>query len=50
MFPLHGAKKLVMSSDTEKANEQDEISLEYLNSLSKSSFKKSLILFGENNM
>ena len=50
MFPLHGAKKLVISSETEIANEQDETSLEYLNNLSKSSFKKSLILFGENNM
>ena len=51
MFPLHGARKLAISSDTEQANEQhDDMSLEYLHNLSKSSFKKSLILFGEDNM
>ena len=42
IFPLHDVKRLV--------NEEDKNSFEYLECTKKQSFKKSLILFGEENM
>ena len=52
MFPLHGIKKLILTTDDEPLNisKNDGQSLDYLANLSQRSFKKSLILFGEDNM